>query len=125
MTEWIEFKMVNNESSLAVQPLALRRFDIARVVSNGEQGSIVCLDGEHGARYYLAESYEEVLGKLKAAEEESQVDLTQLRVERFTDAEYAALLEMAETFADPRQKVPDAVHKRLIEKLKNILKEDK
>lgn len=115
MNEWIEIKRLNRGT---VYPTAIRAYSIMSVDKISESTCKIYLDDEHHYSYILAESYEDVIAKIKKVEE--PVDLSNCVVEHFTMDEYEYMRALLENEGGG-----SSLNSKIINKLKEILKEGK
>lgn len=120
MSEWIELKCIKSDgmwdgSNASVEPVSLRVYNITAVAKSSSDSCVISIDNEKGSYYSVAESYEDIMAKVKEAEEPSSYPI----VERFTREEYECILEAMKRLVNPSKPT-----QAIINKLKEILEDE-
>lgn len=87
MINWIEFKRLNGNQE--IYPTSIRVYGIEGVDKISDGTTRIYMDDEHNYSYTIAEPYEEVMEKIRKAEEPTVIPF----VEHFTREEYELLLD--------------------------------
>lgn len=112
MSEWIEIKRLQEDN---VSPTSVRAYSIISVDKISDGSCRICLDDERHYYYTAAEPYEDVITRIKKAEEPQTIPVA----ERFTRDEYKSVLEAMERLINPSKST-----QAIIDKLEDILKEE-
>lgn len=86
MKEWIEIKRLEGNR---LYPTSIRPYNIMAVDKTSDGTCDIYLDDEHPGSYTVAEPYEDVMAKVKEAEEPVTVPFA----EHFTREQYELLLD--------------------------------
>lgn len=110
MSDWIELNQINSDYS--VTPASVRAYCVCMVEKTGENSCKVLLDDDkHDVYYTVAESYKDVLTKIKEAEGPIPVPVA----EYFTIEEYGLILDACKRLDG---------YEKIEKKLKEIIKEE-
>lgn len=120
MPDWIEFKCIKNDGTwdgpnTSVEPVSIRVYSIAAIAKSSSDSCVISIDNEKGSYYSVAESYEDIMAKIKQIEEPVTVPVA----EHFTQDEYRLILETMERLDRPSESAQNIVNV-----LKEILKEN-
>lgn len=122
MSEWLEFKCITNDgdfdSEPSIEPVLIRSYSIRAIAKKSSESTTIAMDDDNNTYYIAAEPYEKVMDKVLKAE--GPVDLSNCIVEHFSRDEYERILD-----AMNRLVGPSAATQKIIDKLEEILKEDK
>lgn len=111
MSDWIELKRLDTESK--VYPMSIRTYNIETINKLSDGSTAIYVESERHPYYTVAESYEDVMAKVKDTEGPGPI------IEHFTKNEYELILETMERLDNPSKSAQN-----IIKELKAILKED-
>lgn len=119
---WLEFKTTDGDTQNKV---SVRTYQLCSVEGTGTDSCRLYLDDEHHYSYSVAESYDEVMKRIKEAEEPVAIPVA----ERFTREEFTLIQSMIlMATSEVHIKQADSKTIKLLESINNkvseILKED-